>query len=113
MKEDGLDETVFSNVSHEVLAEIKGEKLKMFILARKQGVPKSKLPKKGKLYDAIKCEKNLISLAFECRKMKCIADEKLREATAEELDSEEDDPILFSIKFIWKGILKQLRLLRY
>ena len=59
---------------------------------------KSKIPKKRKLDDAIKGEKNLISLAFECRKMRFIADEKLHEATAEELDSEEDDLTLFYLK---------------
>ena len=82
MKEYGLDRMDFANVWREFLAEIKGDKLKRFILARKQDVPKSKLPKKGKLDDYIKGEKNLICLAFKCRKMKCIADEKLREATA-------------------------------
>ena len=35
MKEDGLDERDFSNVLHEVLAKIKGDELKIFILARK------------------------------------------------------------------------------
>ena len=73
MKEDGLDETDFASVSHEVLAKIKGEKLKMFILTINQDVTKSKILKKGKLNDAIKVEKNLISLDFKCRKMKCIA----------------------------------------
>ena len=95
MKEYGLDETDFANVSHEFLTKIKGDELKIFIIARKQDVPMSKLPKKRKLEDSIKGEKNLISLDFECRKMKYIADETLREATAEELDSEEDEPILF------------------
>ena len=57
--------------------------MEIFILARKRDVSKSKLPKEGKLDDDIKDEKNLISLALECRKMKCIPDEKLREATAE------------------------------
>ena len=103
MEEDGLDETDFSNVSHEVLEKIKGDELKIFILARKQDVPKSKLPKKRKLDDSIKFEKNLIYLAFECRNMKCIADEKLREAIAEELDNEEDDLILFSLKIHSEG----------
>ena len=67
MKEDGLNETCFSNVLYKVLEKIKGDELKIFILARKKDIPKSKLPKKGKLDDAIKGEKNLISLSFECR----------------------------------------------
>ena len=103
MKQDGLDETVFADVSHEVLAKVKGDELKIFILARKQDVPKSKLPKKGKLDDAIKGEKNLISLALEFRKIKCTADEKLREATNEELDNEEDKLIIFSLKINLEG----------
>ena len=45
MKEGGLDETDFANVSHEVLAKIKGDELKIFIFAIKQDVYKSKLPK--------------------------------------------------------------------
>ena len=48
MKEDGLDETDFANVLHEVLTKIKGDELKIFIIARKQDVPMSKLPKKKK-----------------------------------------------------------------
>ena len=103
MKDDGLDETDFANVSHKVLEKIKGDGLKIFIIARKQDIPKSNLPKKGKLDNAIKGEKNLISLDFECRKMKCIADEKFREAIDEELDSEEDDLILFSLKIHLEG----------
>ena len=46
MKEDGLDETDFANVLHELLAKIKGGKLKIFILAIKQDVPTSTLLKK-------------------------------------------------------------------
>ena len=69
MKDDGLDETDFANVSHKVLEKIKGDGLKIFIIARKQDIPKSNLPKKGKLDNAIKGEKNLFSLDFECRKM--------------------------------------------
>ena len=88
----------FSNVSHEVLEKIKRDELKIFILARKQDVPKSKLPKRGKLDNAIKVKKNLISLDFEFRKMKCITNENLREATAEKLNSEEDNLIIFLSK---------------
>ena len=46
IEEDVLDETYFANVSHEVFAKIKGDKLDIFILSRKQDVPKSKIPKK-------------------------------------------------------------------
>ena len=88
MKEDGLDDTDFSNVSHEVLAKIKGDKIKIFTLSIKQDVPNSKLPKRGKLGYAIRGEKSLIYLDLECRKMKCIVDEKLCEAKDEELDSD-------------------------
>ena len=103
MKEDGLDETDFANVSHELLAKIKGGKLKIFILAIKQDVPTSTLLKKWKLENAIKGEKNPISLAFECRKMKFIADENLRAATAEKLDSEEDDLVFFYLQMHLEG----------
>ena len=88
------------------MEKIKGDELEIFILARKEDLTKSNLQKKGKLDDAIKGEKNIISLTFECRKMRWIADEKLREATAKELDSEEDDMILFLSKLLWKGIKK-------
>ena len=98
MREYGFDKTDFSNVSHEVLMKINGDELKIFILARKQDVPKYKLPKMGNLDHAIKGDKNLISLDFVCRKMKCIIDENFREEIAEELDSEEDNLIIFSIK---------------
>ena len=98
MREYGFDKTDFSNVSHEVLMKINGDELKIFILARKQDVPKSKLPKNGGIDNAINGKKNLISLDFECRKMKCIVDENLREATDEELYSEEDYLILFYLK---------------
>ena len=91
------------------MEKIKGDKLKIFILARKQDVPKSNLTKKEKLDDDFKGEKNLISLAFECRKMKCTADENMREATAEELDSEEDDLILFSLKIHLEGNNKTVK----
>ena len=59
-----LDETDFANILHQVLAKIKGDELKIFILARKKDVPKSELPKKVKLDDAIKGENNLISWAL-------------------------------------------------
>ena len=80
------------------MEKIKGDELEIFILARKEDLTKSNLQKKGKLDDAIKGEKNLISLALEFRKIKCTADEKLREATNEELDNEEDKLIIFSLK---------------
>ena len=35
--------------------------------------------------------------------MKCIADEKLREATAGEFDSKEDEPILFYLEIHLEG----------
>ena len=107
MKEGGLDETDFANVSHEVLAKIKGDELKIFILSIKQDVPKSNLPQKGNFIDAIKGEKNLISLAFKCRNMKCVTDENLREEKSGELDCEEDNLFLFISKLIWKVIMKQ------
>ena len=83
MKDVGLDETGFPNVLHEFLAKIKGAELKILVLAWKKDVLKSKLPKKRKIDYAIKGGKKLISLDFECRKMKCIMDEMLCEATAE------------------------------
>ena len=48
MREGGIDETDFDNVSHELLEKIKGDELKIFILTRKQDVRKSKIPKIGK-----------------------------------------------------------------
>ena len=103
MKQDGLDETYFAYFLHEVLEKIKSNELKIFIVARKQDVYKSKLPKKGKLDDATYGDKNLISFDFECRKIKCNVDENLRDATAEKLDSEEDELILFYLKMHLEG----------
>ena len=65
MKEDVLHETDFDNVSHEVMAKIKRDELNILIFAIKNDAPKSNLPKNGKLFDAIKGKKNLISFAFK------------------------------------------------
>ena len=91
------------------MEKIKGDELKIFILSRKQDIPKSKLPKKGKLDDAIKGEEKLISVDFWCKKMNCIANEQLCEAIAEVLYKEEDDVILFSIKMHVEGNNKTVK----
>ena len=44
-----------------------GDELKAFILARKDNILKSKLPKKGKLANAILGKNNLIKVAFDIR----------------------------------------------
>ena len=55
------------NLTHEILNSLLADELKIFILSHDPNVTKSRLPKKGKVGDAIKGEKNLIRLAFDLR----------------------------------------------
>ena len=56
-----------SDATHEILYKLTGDELKAFILARNDKISKSKLPKKGKIGDAIQGENNLIKIAYELR----------------------------------------------
>ena len=49
---------------HEIFSKLTGEELKVFILARKDAVPKSRFSKKGKVGDAILGENNIIKNAY-------------------------------------------------
>ena len=60
------------NVTMASLMSCSGDLLKAFIIVRKDDLVISRFPKKGLLNDALNGEKNLISLAFECREMESI-----------------------------------------
>ena len=57
----------FEEITHELLYKIKSDYLKSFILARSKDLPRSRLPKKGKIGDAILGENNLLKLAYDLR----------------------------------------------
>ena len=59
-----LNESNIENITHDILEKCTSDELKAFILARKKDLPKSKLPKKGKLGDAIvgSCFASLLEL---------------------------------------------------
>ena len=78
------DESYLKEVTHEVLDKCNGNELKSFILVRKTELPKSKLPQKGKIIDAIKGENNLLSIAFGCKEMNNIV--KMRIENVEKND---------------------------
>ena len=65
------------NVTHEALEKCNANELGSFICVRKTDLPKSNLPKKGKISDAIKGENNLNSMAYGCRQMPNITKEKV------------------------------------
>ena len=77
------NEATFENIKllqHENIVKANCDQLKAFILARKKDVCKSHLPNKGKVADAILGEKNLISLAFDCREMPNLLIEEIKKA---------------------------------
>ena len=63
----GVSQALINNLQHESFAKVNVDILVSFILARRDDVPKSKLPNKGKIADAIRGEINLISMAFNFR----------------------------------------------
>ena len=70
-------------MTHEQFSKFSGDELKTFIMSRKSDLPKSKLPKKGKVADAILGERNLISIAYSCRALPNILFQQLKEAEDE------------------------------
>ena len=78
MGENVVTQELTKQAQHEHFTKCYYDKLKAFILARKN-VCKSHLPNTGKILDAIIGESNLISLAFDCREMpNILLDEKKR-----------------------------------
>ena len=72
-----------TSMTHEQFSKCNGDELKTFIMSRKSDLPKSKLPKKGKVADAILGERNLISIAYSCRALPNILFQQLKEAEDE------------------------------
>ena len=60
------------DATHEILSKLTRDELTAFILARKDNILKSKLPKKGIIRDAILGENNLIKMAYELRNLPII-----------------------------------------
>ena len=79
-----MDDKPFTEAEHDHFAKLLSNELKTFILARRGDLVVSKLPNKGKIADAIRGDKNLISLAFSCRVVSVILDSKLKEAEESE-----------------------------
>ena len=80
-----ISENGVSDAQHEHFVKCLSEELKSCILARRDEAVKSKLPKKGKVADAIRGEHNLISMAFNCRSMPNILTDLLKEAEESQL----------------------------
>ena len=91
-KEDVRSE-YFEEITHELLYKIKSDDLKSFILARSKDLPRSRLPKRGKVGDAILGENNLLKLAFDLRSApNLLLQQKTSETNRYAIDSA---PILF------------------
>ena len=72
-----MDPTI-KEIQHEVIDKCKSAELKAFILCRRSDLVKSKLPNKGKVSNAIAGENNLISMAFECKNLPNLIEEKIK-----------------------------------
>ena len=87
------------NVTMANLMSCSGDLLKAFIIVRKDNLLISRLPKNGLLNDALKGEKNLISLAFECRGMENKVLKQLQEehstlSASDDVSDETDEIII-------------------
>ena len=103
----------FTEVEHEHFAKLLSNELKTFVLARRGDLLVSKLPNKGKIADAIRGDKNLISLAFSCRVASVILHSKLKEAEESEGNigsvTEDDRDTFFGTKLLFALKTSRLR----
>ena len=90
MGQNHICEEAIREIEHESIAKCTVEGMKAFILCRREDLPKSKLPKKGKISDAIKGERNLIALVYECLTLPNLMKQKIKEYEAT-LDTSEDN----------------------
>lgn len=73
-----IPDPTIKEIQHEVIDKYNIAELKAFVLCRRSDLVKSKLPKKGKVYNAIAGENNLIALAFECKNLPNLIEEKIK-----------------------------------
>ena len=94
------------HVLHKFLAKIKSEKLNILILARKKDVPKSKLPKEGKLDDDIKERITLSTLLSSAGRL---SESRMKSCVIQQLNNwiaRKTTRSFFLSKRVWKGITK-------
>ena len=90
-KNDACQETI-AQIEHETISKCTSEQLKTFVHVRRPDLPKSKLPKKGNVSDAIKGADNLIELVYECRSYPNILKQRLeKEILGDKLEEQEED----------------------
>ena len=83
------------DATHEILSKLTRDELTAFILARKDNISKSKLPKKGIIRDAILGENNLIKMAYELRNLPIIL--ILQENSTDTITHHEQESIVSTI----------------
>ena len=67
------------SLTYDIISKCTCEELRSFIIARKQDLPRSKLPKKGNVESALNGASNLISLAFQCRLLPNLMKKKIED----------------------------------
>ena len=83
------------DATHEILSKLTGDELKAFILARKDNISKSKLPKKGKIVDAILGKNNRLKMAYELWNLPIIL--SLQEQSTYTITNHEQESIVSTI----------------
>ena len=91
---DNVQSEYIKEVTHEILYKCAVDDLKSFILARTNDITKSKLPKRGKIGDAIQGERNLLKMAYDLREAPNLLHDEMQSITKEQTTLTNQLPVL-------------------